>query len=156
MSNELHAVNPMYKLERLWKLFLGLFPQPLPRGVSELESFYDNFFSLYDIPALDSYRLALATMMMQAGPTTWLKSPFWFYRSIRAAQAKETAYQVIDSDRKARNLEERQAKQAAYDAKQEAEKAEREAKGRFHEEDKAEVTASSQVAANATNQSQAV
>src|ERR1019366_896751 len=70
-----------------------------------------------DIPDLASYRLALATMMMHMGLTTAYKSPFWFYRSIRAAQAKETAYQVIAEDREARNLEERQAKQAAYDAK---------------------------------------
>lgn len=127
---------PNYK--KLLSLFLGLFPQPLPRGVSELKGFFDKFFGTYDIPALDSYKLALATMMMHLGPTIAFKSPFWFYRSIRAAQSKETAYQLISEDREKRNLEERQAKQAAYDLKQ------------------AEVTAANQVAADATNQSQAV
>ena len=134
----------MDKLARWFKLFLGLFPQPLPRGVSELNNFYTNFFSMYDIPDLASYRLALATMMMHMGPTTAYKSPFWFYRSIRAAQAKETAYQVIAEDREARNKEEREAKQAAYDTKM---------------AQSAAVTASQQVDANGQSpqtQSQAV
>lgn len=118
MSQTIYPVNPMTRFKRILFLFLGLFPQSLPRGVPELETFFTKFFSLYDIPHLASYRLALATMLMQLKPTEAFKSPFWFYRSIRAAQAKETAYQVIDEDRQIRNLEERKTKQAAFDARQ--------------------------------------
>ncbi len=110
----------MKKLLKLWNQFLGLFPQPLPRGVSEMETFFNKFFNTYDIPNLDSYKLAISTMVMHLGPTVAFKSPFWFYRSVRAAQAKETAYQLIAEDRESRNLAEREAKQKAYDAKQAA------------------------------------
>lgn len=115
------AVNPMTKFQRGLALFLGLFPQPLPRGVKELESFFTKFFSVYDIPHYSSYRLAIATMLMHLGPEVAFKSPFWFYRSVRAAQAKETAYQVIAEDRESRNKLEREAKQAAFDARKLAE-----------------------------------
>ena len=108
----------MQKLKRLFRLFLGLFPSALPIGAKELNEFTANIFGLYIIPDLPSYRLAIATMMMHLGPQEAFKSKFWFYRSIRAAQAKEVAYQLVADDREARNLEERKAKQAAYDAKQ--------------------------------------
>jgi hypothetical protein len=105
------------KLKRYLDLFLGLFPRPLPIGQTELNNFFANIFGLYVIPDLPSYRLAISTMILHMGPQEAYKSPFWFYRSIRAAQAKEVAYQVVADDREARNLVDRQQKQAAAEAK---------------------------------------
>lgn len=104
-------------VKRYFRLFLGLFPRRLPIGQSELNQFCADIFGLYVIPDLPSYRLAIATMIMHLGPQEAYKAPFWFFRSIRAAQAKEVAYQVVADDREARNKEERIAKQAAYDQK---------------------------------------
>lgn len=134
----------MLRLIRFYKLFLGLFPKSLPTGAQELVKFSDDIFELYSIPALPSYRLAIATMMMHLGPQAAFKSPFWFFRSIRAAQNKEVAYQLVADDRELRNQEEREAKQKAFDAKLEASL------------QQAAVSAQSQVAIDANNQSQAV
>jgi hypothetical protein len=103
--------------KRYFRLFLGLFPKQLPIGQTDLNKFCAYVFDLYVIPDLPSYRLAIATMIMHMGPQQAYKSPFWFFRSIRAAQAKEVAYQVIAADREERNKEERISKQAAYNAK---------------------------------------
>jgi hypothetical protein len=106
------------RLKRYLKLFLGLFPTALPIGASQLNQFCADIFGLYVIPDLPSYRLAISTMILHLGPQEAYKSRFWFFRAIRAAQAKEVAYQLVAEDREARNLEERKAKQAVYDAKQ--------------------------------------
>lgn len=108
----------MDKLTKLYRLFLGLFPRRLPIGAQELKDFSTDIFSLYGIPDLPSYRLCIATLIMHLNPQEAFKTPFWFFRSIRAAQSKEVAYQVIAEDRELRNREEREAKQKAFDLKQ--------------------------------------
>jgi hypothetical protein len=103
--------------KRLFGILTGFIPRRLPIGAKELIDFSSNVFSLYGIPDLPSYRLCIATLIMHLGPQVAFKSPFWFYLSIRSAQSKEVAYQVIADDREQRNKEEREAKQKAYDLK---------------------------------------
>lgn len=110
----------MLKLKRLYQLFLGMFPKQLPIGTAELNQFCADIFGLYVIPDLPSYRLAIATMIMHLGPQTAFKSPFWFFKSIRAAQSKEVAYQLVADDREARNKAERELKQFEFEARKAA------------------------------------
>lgn len=105
-------------MKKLLAILKGFIPRTLPIGATELNDFSTYIFNLYGIPDLPSYRLCIATLIMHLGPQESFKAPFWFYKSIRAAQAKEVAYQVIADDREKRNKEEREAKQKAYDAKQ--------------------------------------
>lgn len=107
----------MKNFKTLLKLILGFIPKRLPIGSKELVDFSTEIFNLYGIPDLPSYRLCIATLIMHLGPQVAFKAPFWFYLSIRSAQSKEVAYQVIADDREKRNLEEREAKQKAYDAR---------------------------------------
>jgi hypothetical protein len=100
-------------MKRLLQLFLGFFPKPIPIGKLAFDQFCSYVLNLYGIPDLPSYRLAMATMTMHLGPQVFAKSPFWFFKSIRSAQTKEVAYQIIADDREQRNLEERKLKQAA-------------------------------------------
>lgn len=83
------------KFTRLYKRMLSFFPTPLPRGMEEFDTYIDNLLELYDIPQLDSYRHAVATMIMHLGPTTSKIAPRYFAHSIFKAMANEVAYQKI-------------------------------------------------------------
>lgn len=106
----------MKRFKRAFQLLLGFFPRPLPIGKTAFDNMCSYILNLYGIPDLPSYRVAIANMVMQCGIQAF-KSPFWFYRCLRAAMAKEVAYQLIDDDVRARNKEERELKQKAFDAK---------------------------------------
>ena len=106
------------RLQRLIGLLLGFIPRRAPIGIKEFNQFCDTIFRLYNIPDNESYRVAIATVIMHSeGLGNYRRSMYWYFKSIRLAQGKEVAYQIIADDREARNKADREAKQAAYDAK---------------------------------------
>ena len=104
--------------KRLLGLLLGFFPTRAPIGIKEFNDFCDQIFYLYDIPDNQTYRVAIATTIMHNSDLkNYRRSMYWYYKSMRFAQGNEVAYQIIADDRDARNKVDREAKQAAYDAK---------------------------------------
>jgi hypothetical protein len=90
-----------------WRLF-GLLPHKLPHtGDTAFRAFCEKIFKIYDIPALESYRQAIATMILHIPPTKMRKPLAFFAVSIRKAQANEIAYQTI------RKIQEEQKKAVA-------------------------------------------
>jgi hypothetical protein len=74
---------------------LGSFPRQLPIGRTDFDKFCEKLFWTYDIPNLDSYCQAVATMIMHLSPTTDRAPLKYFAKSIKKAQANEVAYHVI-------------------------------------------------------------
>lgn len=93
-------------VRRIINKVLGRLPTQLPIGVTSFEAFVNSIFETYDIPNLNSYKHAVATMIMHLGPDQDKKSKYHFARAIRKAQANEIAYQTMQNIR----LEEEKAK----------------------------------------------
>lgn len=81
------------KVKRVGRQILGLFPTPLPTGVSHFAVWADSIVSTYDLPTndQDSIRYAFATMIMHLGPQTARKPKYYFVLAVRAACAKQVA-----------------------------------------------------------------
>lgn len=102
-------------MEQLINYLRGFFPEKLPIGMHEFDIFCEDLFATYCIPENDTYRRAVATMIMHLGPTTHKKAKYFFAKSIKKAQANEVAYQIIQDI----NDKEKQVKLAAVTASNE-------------------------------------
>jgi hypothetical protein len=80
----------------------GFIPQALPTlGLTEFDHYCEMIFEIYDLPDLPSYRQAIATMIMNLGPTKHMEAPFYFAKSVKKAMANQIAYEKIQQLRKA-------------------------------------------------------
>lgn len=95
MDTNRRSINVKSKTKQAFHKCMGLMPRRLPIGRAEFDLFCERLFWTYDIPRLDSYRQAVATMIMHLSPTTDKKAPLYFAKSIKKAQANEVAYHVI-------------------------------------------------------------
>ena len=77
----------------------GMLPQKLPVGMTEFDKFADFIFTTYNLPALPSYKHAIAAQVMHLGPQTNYVAPRVFAKSIKKAMANQIAYEVIEKIR---------------------------------------------------------
>lgn len=77
------------------KQFVGLFPHNLPTGEEEFGRFCDTIFATYNLPDMKSYREYVATMIMHLPPTCHKSKLLYFGKSIKKAQANQSAYNMI-------------------------------------------------------------
>lgn len=87
------------RLKRPFKQLLGRIPMTLPIGVTTFETFCVDIFETYNIPNNESYRNAIAVMILQ-GAVQNAKSQhkvakFAFYKELKAAQAREIANHMM-------------------------------------------------------------
>jgi len=93
------------KLKKLIKKQRAMFPTRLPVGATELKSFCDSIFEIYDLPSHPSYRHAIASMIMHLGPTKDSAPMAFFAKSVRKSMANQVAYDLIDKIREEKQNE---------------------------------------------------
>lgn len=77
------------------KLFLlSLLPTLLPTTPKDLETFCSDIIQLGAWPANDSFRHAIATMILHLGPETIRKPKYYFYKAVFSSITKQNAYQL--------------------------------------------------------------
>lgn len=81
------------RLVKLLQKLRGLLPERNPIGRTEFDKWADLIFSLYDLPAAQSYRFTLCTMILNTQEL--YRSKYSYARAIRKAQVNETAYQLM-------------------------------------------------------------
>lgn len=101
--------NLVQLFTRIRGMILGFLPTRLPHGLSDFEAFFQKLAHTYALPDNPSYKHAVATMVMNLGPTTAYKAPYFFALSIKKAMANQTAFQVIQD---LRDAEKNAAKEA--------------------------------------------
>lgn len=82
----------MQKFKRVVSLFLARIPQDLPRTKVELEAFSKSIVDLYGLPDNSSYERMIATMIQHLPNNSGRISKHTFFKSIKRAEAMETAY----------------------------------------------------------------
>lgn len=100
-----------------WQSFklrlLYLFPRSLPRGAKEFDSYCDTLFALYQLPNLQSYKEAIATMILHLSPTTDRKSPLFFVKSVKKAMANQVAYSFLHPPKEDEEAKKKASEEAA-------------------------------------------
>lgn len=100
-------------LKKLLKKLIGYYPHKLPSGMTEFDAFVKKVFSIYQVEDGPSYRNAIATMIMHLPPTTDRTPLSFFGKSLKKAQANQTAYEIIQNIKKAeKEKQELEAKKA--------------------------------------------
>ena len=106
----------MNKIIRIIKQIRGLFPSPLPTGVTAFHAWSDDLQATYILPTedKDSIRYTLATIIMHLGQQAGNKSKYFFYITLKAAAAKQVAGAVFSE------IKEKQRAEAAKAAEEAA------------------------------------
>ena len=83
----------LLKIKRFIRQVRGLFPQSLPTGIDEFNSWATDIAATYQLPTenLDSIRYTLATIIMHLGQTAAYKSKWYFVLTLRSGAAKQIA-----------------------------------------------------------------
>lgn len=107
------------KIKRLGRQIRGLFPTPIPVGMSEFNIWAQNIIDTYPLPTQDSdsVKFTLTSIIMHLGPSDAYKSSFYFYLRLKAGAAKQIAgavfYDIKSKHDEARKLAEATAKTVA-------------------------------------------
>lgn len=96
-------------LKRLATRLAGRLPHKLPKSVKEFDLLAMRVCDAYGMEYNDSYRHAIATMIMHMGPLETHKSLKYFASSLKKSAANQIAYQVIQDLREAKAKEEKPA-----------------------------------------------
>jgi len=80
------------KLKLLLLKLLTHLPSKLPLGMQDFDQFVESIISIYGFPDDDTYRGAIATMIMHLDPLVTYKRKSWFAASIRKSMANQIAY----------------------------------------------------------------
>lgn len=107
--------NLIKKIKWFYQYFRGFFPSLLPVGKQEFEAWIQSFLDTYDLPTknLDSIKFTLTTMVIHLGPQDDRRSKYFFFKSIRAAAAKQLCgAEFHDLKLRQRAAQEEAAKQA--------------------------------------------
>jgi hypothetical protein len=80
-------------LSKQYRILRGFFPEAVPTGLTEFNTWADDIISTYNLPTKerDSIRFALATMVLHMGPMAAYRSKFHFVLMIRTGAAKQVA-----------------------------------------------------------------
>lgn len=89
------------KFSKFVKFAQALFPAPLPLTSAEHTAWASSILELGGFPDNDSFRHALATMVMHLPQLTTYKAKAYFVWSLRRSIANQTAYQVMQSIKEA-------------------------------------------------------
>jgi len=102
----------MMTLKKLVKQALGYLPSRLPVGMTEFDSWAQDFMATYDLATEDetSIKWVLASLIVALKPGTAYLSKRYFYLHIQAAAAKQIASAVFQ-DIKNKQLEANKAKE---------------------------------------------
>lgn len=79
---------------------IGALPKKLPTTAAQFNDYFSLLVDTYGVPCLPSYRQTFATMIMHLDQTKAHKSPSFFAKAIKKAQANQVAYEVIDEIRR--------------------------------------------------------
>jgi hypothetical protein len=101
-------------IEKL-ELLGGLWPHRLPCGMTEFNAYCVSLFRIYGFPNNESFRQAIATMIMHLGPTVDRKAPYFFAKALRKTMANQVAYTAIEEIRSAKKNEAKSLPEVASD-----------------------------------------
>ena len=107
----------MRTLSNFWFRLTGRFPRKLPTtGIPELLAYCDRIIEAYGLPKYESYREAIATMILHLGPDrkTGMQptavAPRFFAAAVKKAQANEAAFGYLQGQLDARKAKEAEEK----------------------------------------------
>jgi hypothetical protein len=100
------------KFKQLFEQFLAFFPAPLPRGMTEFDTWSARLIFAYGLPDNDSIRFALATMIMHLGPTECDKPRRYFGRAVLKGMSAQVANNVMYQLKEKQKAEDAAAKLA--------------------------------------------
>lgn len=100
----------MNKIKIILKKIRAFFPSALPTTMDELNAYTEEVLEVWGISTQDSYRHAIATMIMHLGPTTAYKSKIYFVLSVKKAMANQLAHAKIKELNEAQQKREAAAK----------------------------------------------
>lgn len=111
----------MIKLDKIRQKVAGFVPTALPVGKEEFNKFCASIFYTYDLPALPSYKHAIASMIMHLGPTKAKATKRFFALSVKKAMSNQVAYEIIQDlkNEEAAYIEATMAKPVATTSSQE-------------------------------------
>lgn len=101
------------KIKQFLSKLRNFLPSALPRGMSDFDSWSDDVISTYDLPANDSIKFALATMILHLGPTDSHKSKRYFAKCVLKGMSAQVASSVMYTLKEKQKAEEVAAKQLA-------------------------------------------
>lgn len=78
----------------MYRQLQGIFPSPIPTGMTEFNAWVDSLIAIYTLPTADrdSIVFAVASMIMHLGPTTAYKPKLYFVLALRSGAAKQIAH----------------------------------------------------------------
>lgn len=82
----------MQKIKLFLKRALAHLPSKLPLGMQDFDDFVESIIVLYNFPDDNTYRGAIATMIMHLDPLVTRKPKAWFAASIRKSMSNQIAY----------------------------------------------------------------
>lgn len=91
----------------------GRFPARLPVGLPSWESYCKRLLSAYGFPDLPTYRVAIAEMILRLPQDVPWIAPRKLALQIKMAQAKQTAFQIMDDAKRKEKAERDAALKAA-------------------------------------------
>lgn len=83
------------KLKTIFKKLLFLFPSPLPVGLTDFDTWSKSILDTYGWPVNDSFKFALASMIINQGPAVKWRSKSYFSKVVHSAAAKQVAGDVF-------------------------------------------------------------
>lgn len=107
-----------FKLIKAYRIIRGYFPERLPVGLNEFNSWAKSFQDTYKLPTdhEDSIKFVLASAILNLGPQTFYKPKYYFYLTVCAGCSKQISGSVFYEIKQAQKAAE--AKAAADESKQ--------------------------------------
>lgn len=102
-------------VKKLFKKIKSYFPQRLPVGVTAFNFWADEIIVLAKCPNNDSFKFALATMIINLGPTRNKAPKNYFVKALQAGMAKQVASGIMYDLKEKQKAEELKAKIKAED-----------------------------------------
>jgi len=91
------------KIMNTLSVLRAFLPSKLPITLADHDTWAISILKTAKLPDNDSFRHALATMVMHLGPTTVWKAKMFFILSLQKAIANEIAYNVMQDLKKAQS-----------------------------------------------------
>jgi len=108
-------------LKRLYNRLRGFFPSPVPKGLTEFETWSARIRDTYNPPGDDrSIRFVLSAMLMRLDPTEAYKADWYFAKSLYRSAAAQVGVYVQETIKNTQRAEFEAQQAANVKAAQEA------------------------------------
>lgn len=113
--------NVFLKIKKYVQKKLAKRSTALPRGMAEFEAWSNSIIDIYDLPANDSLKFALATMLLHLGPAEAYKPKEYFGLCALKGATSQIAHSIMMELKEKQQVRAKAEQEAAEKAKQTAE-----------------------------------